>query len=485
MSQHNFNQSSTSVTVRLAADGRNWKDSIKQMTNAAAADNAFTILDGKSCPDYDSTLPKYRLQNLIQPDQEKLSPDFIEEELHRIGKLNKSLRAINDDARQLKKEDEQAANQWIARDTRLQNTILSSVDKALLPQIRNSSTAHSMYLVLKELNNSSDYANPATAWQNFIDLRADTCKTVRDYIGRFRETVNDITQQGITIDWKKKSIIKTTETGVEELMVIHLLHGLSKVLPQWVEARNNDLRQGNTWSIDTLTASVEDHLCNTPEEPVKTFATVIKQAEEKRALARINNRHPSPQQQKGKPPAPLNSHKTKTWVLCKHCNREHPGANEKCYIAHPELRPSTSKQYPLKQKPTNKPNTATTNVTIASQNDDNFSSHVYTSIVSFVSPTLLSKAVKNNDYKQRFCYDTAANRHVFNDRSNFVTYTDISHNDVHGSTGSTVAYGIGMVRIEIVKSDSTTDQIRLAEVLHCPDFATNVISQAPFKRKGV
>jgi hypothetical protein len=186
--------------VRLSADGKNWKDWVKQLSNAAASDNAFTILDGAERPNFDPSLCKYTLYTLVQADPSKVSLAEVEDKVDRTIRLNKNLRILNDDARLLKKEDELAYNQWVQRDARLQNTIMSSVDKALLPQIRNSTKAYDMYLVLKELNNSSDHANAAEAWQNFIDLRADTCKTVRDYIGRFRETVNEITQQGISID---------------------------------------------------------------------------------------------------------------------------------------------------------------------------------------------------------------------------------------------------------------------------------------------
>jgi hypothetical protein len=38
------------------------------------------------------------------------------------------------------------------------------------------------------------------------------------------------------------SVVAVTDS-LEGLMVIHMLHGLSKVIPQWVEDRNNDLRQ--------------------------------------------------------------------------------------------------------------------------------------------------------------------------------------------------------------------------------------------------
>jgi hypothetical protein len=103
-----------------------------------------------------------------------------------------------------------------------------------------------------------------------------------------------------------------------------------------------------------------------------------------------------------------------------------------------------------------------------------------------VSPDLLKKAITNHDYRKRYCYDTAANRHVFNDRSKFHTYTpNTNDHDVHGSTGSTSAKGVGTVRLEVVKADGTTEKIKLSNVLYCPDFATNVISQAPFKRAGV
>jgi hypothetical protein len=92
--------------------------------------------------------------------------------------------------------------------------------------------------------------------------------------------------------WHKPS--QLTDAGaatnsLEELLVIHMLHSLSKVIPQWVEDRNNDLRQGNLWTIDTLISSVEDHLRNvTGEEPVKSFLSIAKQAEEKRVLNRLN-----------------------------------------------------------------------------------------------------------------------------------------------------------------------------------------------------
>jgi hypothetical protein len=56
-----------------------------------------------------------------------------------------------------------------------------------------------MYKALKDLNNTSNYANAALAWASFIDLRAKDCKTVREYLSKFRESIFEIAQQGINI----------------------------------------------------------------------------------------------------------------------------------------------------------------------------------------------------------------------------------------------------------------------------------------------
>jgi hypothetical protein len=125
---------------------------------------------------------------------------------------------------------------------------------------------------------------------------------------------------------------------------------------------------------------------------------------------------------------------------------------------------------------------STANVTVAGSSlnaaltNSTYSTYTYTTIASFVSPTILAKAVTNNYYKQRFCYDTAANRHVFNDRSRFIEYTSTKVGNVHGSTRSTIAEGVGTAYFNVVKSDGTTQELRLVNVLYCPSFATNVIS---------
>jgi hypothetical protein len=100
---------------------------------------------------------------------------------------------------------------------------------------------------------------------------------------------------------------------------------------------------------------------------------------------------------------------------------------------------------------------------------------VFALIASFVSPTILTKAIDNTDYRNRYCYDTAANRHVFNSDSAFVEYQAACTKDVRGSTGLTTAQGVSTVKLKVVKADGTIEDIFLKDVLYCPDFATNVI----------
>ena len=122
------------------------------------------------------------------------------------------------------------------------------------------STANDMYKALKDLNNNGDYPNAALAWQAFVDLRADTQPSVRTFTGKFREAIGDIAVQNITLDWKKPiNTGGTLMSRLEELLIIHFLHGLGRVLPQWVEARNNDLRQGQSWSIDSHRVARRPH----------------------------------------------------------------------------------------------------------------------------------------------------------------------------------------------------------------------------------
>jgi hypothetical protein len=59
----------------------------------------------------------------------------------------------------------------------------------------------------------------------------------------------------------------------------------------------------------------------------------------------------------------------------------------------------------------NKPRKDTVNVTVVNPRAAGleYGNYAYASIASFVLPTLHLKAVRNNEYKQRYCYNTAAN----------------------------------------------------------------------------
>ncbi|KAF1830851.1 hypothetical protein BDW02DRAFT_506637 [Decorospora gaudefroyi] len=428
--------SKTTVSVTLRADGKNWKDWIKQLTNYAAAEGAFRVLDGAACPDFDDSAKKYKQMDLLSP---VLSDGMTREQVHAAWSTaedtNKLLRPFNDDLRRRKEDDQRAHDQWVSRDARLQNTILSSIVSSLVPQVRNCTTASDMHKVLKELNNSTDYANAAAAWTAFIDLRADSCKSVREYIGKLRENINDLAVVGIHIAWKK---------------------------PQ------------------------------TTGEPVKTFTTVSKEKEEKRVLQRLGQQKPNNNKSQSTPataavtatlPTRTTNLPTTPWtprqpkILCTHCEKEHIGGIAGCWKLYPNLIPENMRQ---QRAASAKANISLTDASAKGNNADNS----FTGIFTTISPTLIAKAVNNANYKKRYCYNTAANCHVFNDQTKFITYIPIQGNDVKGSTGSTVAVGEGTVCLRIVKSDGTTHNIHLAHVLHCPDFATNVISQAPFKRKG-
>jgi IS30 family transposase len=87
----------------------------------------------------------------------------ISAELQRVKNHNKYLRPLNKDARQLQDVDRIARERWVTRDARLQNLILSSINNSLTPQVCSATAAYNMYMTLKELNNSSDYANAQLA----------------------------------------------------------------------------------------------------------------------------------------------------------------------------------------------------------------------------------------------------------------------------------------------------------------------------------
>jgi hypothetical protein len=118
-----------------------------------------------------------------------MMPDQMHTAVTDAGKVNKHLKSFNDKVRYLMKNNEERFNRWVLQDAKLQNAILSSIDKALTPQVCGCATANAMYRILKDLNNTSNHTNAASAWHTFIDLRVDTCKSIRDYIEKFCEAL--------------------------------------------------------------------------------------------------------------------------------------------------------------------------------------------------------------------------------------------------------------------------------------------------------
>jgi hypothetical protein len=158
---------------------------------------------------------------------------------------------------------------------------------------------------------------------------------------------------------------------------------------------------------------------------VKTFISVAKSAEEKRVLSRLKGRGNNDATPSALSLLTSNNNKRPKRTHqpvghCDHCKKKHLGPNDLCWIAHPELvlDDVKKKRAETAAKKAAEAAATRTNVTVAlnNNNDDNlYKAHSYVTVASFVSPDLLKKAITNHDYRKRYCYDTAANRHVFND----------------------------------------------------------------------
>ncbi|KAF1347421.1 hypothetical protein EJ07DRAFT_142416 [Lizonia empirigonia] len=343
--------SSTAISVKLSVDGKNWKDWNKQLLNYASSDGALLILKGSNCPTFDPLSDAYKVETYKLTDPKVLEDTATETqkktEYDRVSRVNALLKYHNDEARIRKREDEQAYEHWVSRDARFQNSILS-IHESIKPQVRHKATAAVMYNVLKDLNGNTIHANGAIAWHDFVTLRADNCKTIRAYVGKFREALIDLNSQGISFKWTNPDSQTSTMNAVDELIVIHFLQGLEAVMPDWVEARNNKLRRdaATRWTLDALIASLEDHIRHTNGEPVNTFLTLAKKEEEARVLARLKSQNkpiPAAQPASGSATTAAKAttpKKSKQSVAhCNYCDRSHAGPNEACWYAHPELRP--------------------------------------------------------------------------------------------------------------------------------------------------
>ena len=192
-------------------------------------------------------------------------------------------------------------------------------------------------------------------------------------------------------------------------MATAFVHGLSRVVPDWCEARENDLRQGNTWVMDNLVASLSDHIrhSNNSTDPVKSFTAIVKQDEEKQVLSRIANRtkdgnnktHDSNKSNKSTsvtaPNKARNDRPPVTW--CDICEKEHTGGTKLCWATNPELKPQHIKDKEKRHKSQHQTQ-VTSNIAFAKNDYD-----VHSYFTNKVSPSITA-------YGQRLFGKSAAIR---------------------------------------------------------------------------
>ena len=106
--------SSTAISVKLSADGKNWKDWNKQLLNYALSDRALLILKGLKCPQFDPLSDTYRVKTYKLTDpkvfEEATTKTQKKNEYDRATQVNALLKYHNNKARIRKKEDKQAYN---------------------------------------------------------------------------------------------------------------------------------------------------------------------------------------------------------------------------------------------------------------------------------------------------------------------------------------------------------------------------------------
>jgi hypothetical protein len=228
-----------------------------------------------------------------------------------------------------------------------------------------------------------------------------------------------------------------------------------------------------------LVASLKDHIRHTNGEPVNTFLTLAKKEEEAQVLAQLKYQNkPIPAAQPASSSATTAAKATtpkkskQSVAHCNPCDPIHAGPNEACWYAHPELRPknwtdrrSESVKKTAAERENKREKDNQTNVTIAEDKVKTYGAHVFNTIAN-ISPAILEKAVNDKDYQDCYCYDTAANCHVFNSKAKFIEYQPANSSTICGSTGSTLNAGVSTVAIDVVKSDGMTELIHLGDVLY-------------------
>jgi hypothetical protein len=111
-----------------------------------------------------------------------------------------------------------------------------------------------------------------------------------------------------------------------------------------------------------------------------------------------------------------------------------------------------------------------------------WASHLNDEVIVASLP-ILERDIPHSDHCH---HDSAANRHVFHDRSAFENYTTITPLAVKGfgKNLSTAAIGLGTVRLRCKYGDRTSS-ILLTNVLHIPAARSNLVSGVRLDNAGV
>lgn len=487
------------VSVKLHADGRNFKAWEQQLRNAATALSASKILSGGTKPQviYSEDIP------LEEPRRNALG-QYDDKEIEKCVRQNSLFEQLNRQKAAERESSKLAAANWERRDAELQNIILSSIDTSHHPPLYSLKSSAEMYEHLTKIY-ASNRGNVRSAWIAFVDIRADAqkIKSVQQYCTAFQEALGDLVSQGITISCEKNdSSIGETLTIFHpiqmELQVTHFLHGLQKVLPDWVEDRYNDIRQNRAWVLEDLLASLHEHIRTTPgDDPVKVF----------HAKATKPQQHQNKSKEAADKGKKDEKKKTEQFTMadCKICDKQHNGGTKYCFKnpnrpkdavktkwekEQEKKAASTAKANATVELPADNTTNAVANHVNAPQQQQQYQPYTYNYEGAcffvgavFFSDNIMAAAAADSSYLRRFCYDTGANRHVFNNRGYFLNLTQYTM-DIQGATAKGQIRGIGTAQILIARSNGTAFLLTLQDVLYCPEFATNVISQAPFTAKG-
>ena len=435
------------LSVKLHADGKNFRQWDLQFRNAAIAYGASALINGSDPPKYN---PKHKAYELRPYMEDPVGSDGTSsaDDIIRTAKLNKAFKFYNDERIAKREADRKAYEQWVKANAALMNLVLASVDNSLIPMLSTFGTLAEMYDHLWKYF-AAHKGNVRSSWIAFVDLRASDCKSVRQYINKFQEVMTEAIDQGLRVRIQKKDPVEEGNTITAskllnrdaaiapEILLTHFLHRLRDVLPDWVDARYNDIRTGTKWEFDDLIASLEELLTNEKDDPVKVFharttaAAAPKPADNK---PKNNNNSGSNGNSNGKGRA--DNKDKKPWQIysnCTICNKEHGGGTKYCFD-NPN-RPADAPKYDPRKKrgESSKPAAAAViatgqTPTVSYSHSEDWRASAYFAASFFtdigISQRIVANAAADSTYLNRLCYDTGANRYIFNNKRYFIKISE-------------------------------------------------------------